>query len=141
MKANQLKVVFKILSVSLIFISFLACNQSDKYKENISVANVEVNEDFESINDDEYSFVLKQDASTNAIPKHLKIIKSANAKYKVKNVKKATNQIKHMAHKYGAYISDLRFENNLYKKENRFTIKIPEQHFDSMHLCHQSSFA
>lgn len=132
MKANQLKIVFKILAVSLAFLLFFACNQSDKYKENIPVVNVEINEDFESINDDEHNFALKQDASTNAIPKHLKIIKSANAKYKVTNVKKATNQIKHMAHKYGAYISDLRFDNNLYKKENRFTIKIPEQYFDSM---------
>ncbi|GAA3612395.1 DUF4349 domain-containing protein [Flavivirga amylovorans] len=132
MKANQLKTVLKILAVNLILVSFFACNQSSKYKESVPVSNVEINEDFESVNDDDYDFVLKQDASTNAIPKHLKIIKSANAKYKVKDVKKATNQIKRMAYKYGAYISDLRFDNNLYKKENRFTLKVPEQYFDSM---------
>ncbi|GAA3629120.1 DUF4349 domain-containing protein [Flavivirga jejuensis] len=132
MKANQLKIVFKILAVSLIFVSFLACSQSSKYNESVPVTHVEINEDFESVNDETSNFVLKQDASINAVPKHLKIIKSANAKYKVKDVKKATNQIKNMVHKYGAYISDLRFDNNLYKKENRFTIKVPEQYFDSM---------
>ncbi len=132
MKVNQLKKVFKILSVHLIFISFLACSQSSDYKERVPVAKVEVNENFESVNDNQDNDVLKQEASTNSIPKHLKIIKSANAKYKVEDVKKATHQIKHMAYKYGAYISDLRFNDNLYKKENRFTIKVPEQYFDSM---------
>lgn len=33
---------------------------------------------------------------------------------------------------YGAYISNMRFENNLFKKENRFTIKIPQTYFDAI---------
>ncbi len=133
MKANQLKNVFKIVFILVMLVAVVACNNNvPKHDESISLSEVELNEDFESIIQDNTAKVLKQDASTNAIPKHLKIIKSAKAKYKVKDVKKATDQIKQVAFKYSAYISDLRFENNLYKKENRFTIKIPEHHFDSM---------
>lgn len=133
MKANQLKRLSKFLFIFVIFIITMAChNNSPKYDENISLSEVELNEDFESVNQEHAPKVLKQDASTSTIPKNLKIIKSAKAKYKVKNVKIATHQIKQVAFKYGAYISDLRFENNLYKKENRFTIKIPQQYFDSV---------
>nr|WP_321230785.1 DUF4349 domain-containing protein [uncultured Psychroserpens sp.] len=102
-----------------------------KYKESVEVASTDINEDYESVikNDDT---ALKSDIGENEIPKHLKIIKSATARYKVDNVKLATRNIKKIAARYNAYISDLRYTNDLYKKENRFTIKIPQQHFDSM---------
>jgi hypothetical protein len=45
-------------------------------------------------------------------------------------VKIATGQIRRIVLQYDAYISDLRYENNLYQKQNRFTIKVPQQHFD-----------
>lgn len=61
---------------------------------------------------------------------NLKVIKSAKTKYKVTNVKSATRKIKKLAKKYNGFISDLRFENNLYRIENNFTIKIPKNHFD-----------
>ena len=64
------------------------------------------------------------------MPKDLKIIKSAKARYKVSHVKMTMRKIKLLAGKYDAYISDLRFENNLYSVENRFTIKVPQQHFN-----------
>jgi hypothetical protein len=61
---------------------------------------------------------------------NLKVIKSAKTKYKVANVKSATRKIKKLAKNYNGYISDLQFQNNLYRIENRFTIKIPKEHFD-----------
>ncbi|MDO5968690.1 DUF4349 domain-containing protein [Flavivirga aquimarina] len=132
MKVNQSKTIFKFFLISLILFSFLACNNSSNYKEDIMVADVDINEDFESVKEDDYNFALNQDASTNSLPENLKIIKSAKAKYKVKNVKKATDQIKKLAQKHNAYISDLRFKSNLYNKENRFTIKVPKQYFESI---------
>lgn len=61
---------------------------------------------------------------------NLKIIKSAKTKYKVKDVKESTKEIKKLANKYGGYISNLSYQNNLYRIENNFTIKIPRDYFD-----------
>lgn len=122
----------KYLIFFIIIISFLGCQHDSKsYKESIEVASTDINDDYESVikNDDT---ALKSDIGENEIPQHLKIIKSATARYKVDNVKLATRNIKKIAARYNAYISDLRYTNDLYKKENRFTIKIPQQHFDSM---------
>ncbi len=122
----------KFLIIFTVIFSFIGCQQNRmNYKESIEVASTDINEDYESVikNDDT---ALKSDIGDNEIPKHLKIIKSATARYKVDNVKLATRNIKKIAARYDAYISDLRYTNDLYKKENRFTIKIPQQHFDSM---------
>ena len=61
---------------------------------------------------------------------NLKIIKAAESKYKVEDVKIATKKIKELAKSYNGYISDLQFQNNLYKIQNNFTIKIPKENFD-----------
>lgn len=71
----------------------------------------------------------KTSIQNTSFPNHLKIIKSAKVRYKVKNVKKATAQIKQMAYGYNAYISDMTFENNLHSLENRFTVKVPKESF------------
>ncbi len=129
MKVNQLKRRLKFLAIIFIITS---CSKSKMHNEEIIVSKVDINESYESVKEEQVNQSAIDNNVTFKTPKNLKIIKSANAKYKVKNVKKVTNQIKKVAAKYHAYISDLRFENNLYKKENRFTIKIPEQFFDVM---------
>ncbi len=133
MKAKLLKTVFKIIWTLLIITSLISCSQhTPKLEENVSLSKVDLDEDYESISDEYAKQVLKVGTTTSTIPKNLKIIKSAKVKYKVKNVKRATYQIKQVVIKYGAYISEMRFENNLYEKSNRFTIKIPQQYFDSV---------
>ncbi len=131
MKAITVKTVFKILILILFIGPFNACSESDIYKEEVKVSAVDVSEEYEAI-DKKQLDDLQSDVSTNKVPKDLKIIKSANSRYKVKDVKKAANDIKRMAVTYNAYISDLRFENDQFKKEMRFTIKIPAMYFDSM---------
>ena len=122
----------KFLILFTVIFSFIGCQQNRmKYKESVEVASTDINEDYESVIKNKDT-ALKSDIGENEIPKHLKIIKSATARYKVDNVKLATRNIKKIAARYDAYISDLRYTNDLYKKENRFTIKIPQQHFDSM---------
>jgi len=61
---------------------------------------------------------------------NLKIIKTAQGKYKVEDVKIATKNIKELAKNYNGYISDLKFQNNLHNIKNKFTVKIPKENFD-----------
>lgn len=131
MEAITVKTIFKILMVIFGLGFFIACNQNVKYKEDVSVESADVTESYDAV-DNQISAQLKPDVTSNNTPKDLKIIKTANSRYQVKNIKKATNTIKQMAFKYGAYISDLRFENDQYRKEMRFTIKIPSLHFDAL---------
>jgi hypothetical protein len=132
MNVMLVKTRIKSLIFMTLIVSILGCQQNGKsYKERVEVSAVDINDDFESVGNNEQT-ALKSDMSVNEIPQHLKIIKSATARYKVENVKVATRNIKKIAGRYNAYISDLRYTNDLYKKENRFTIKIPQQYFDSM---------
>lgn len=128
MKAITLKSRFKI-SVLLLCVLSIGCN-NNSYKEDVMANTVEVSEDFEIAESEK--IISKHKTDLNNVTLNLKIIKSATARYKVKNVKKATQQIKLIAKKHGAYISDLRFQNDLYKKENRFTIKVPQKYFDTV---------
>ena len=100
--------------------------------ENFALESVAVSEDFKSLEVDKESSYSQDNLVKPEFPKDLKIIKSASARYKVKNVKLSTQQIKAIAGKLDAYISDLRFQNNLYSIENRFTIKVPANHFDAL---------
>ena len=128
MKAMFLKNRFKILVITLCTF-FYACN-NNSYKESLTTETVDISDDFQIAESNKTVNNYKIDQSN--IPLDLKIIKSATARYKVKNVKKATSKIKAIAQKNGAYISDLRFQNDLYKKENRFTIKVPQRYFDTI---------
>ena len=121
---------FKIFMLSIVLIGVISCQEN--YKEDISINSANITEEYNAvsnINEDKSSTV---DTQTNGLKQDLKIIKSANVRYQVLDVKKSTSDIKQMANFYGAYISELRFENDLHRKENRFTIKIPHLHFDSL---------
>ncbi|WP_299225124.1 DUF4349 domain-containing protein [uncultured Psychroserpens sp.] len=131
MNAIFVKLKIKLILISCVAISFMACKENMSSNESVSVKSADVKYDYAAVElDDETT--IKSQVGTHQVPADLKIIKSANARYKVEDVKIATRRIKRIAQNYGAYISDLRFENNLYQKENRFTIKIPQQHFDIM---------
>lgn len=126
---DKMKIKYLWLAMLLCFV--VACNTNENYKESLSIDTADVDADFEAILSED-DMAIKSEVSVNQIPMDLKIIKSANARYKVENVKTATRTIKRIAQRYNAYISDLRYTNDLYRKENRFTIKIPQQHFDTM---------
>lgn len=126
MKVKVLKYRFKIISLLLFTLCF-SCNENN-YKESVITSPVDITDDFETIEAEKT--ITNPIINQSNVPLDLKIIKSATARYKVKNVKKATYDIKMLARKHKAYISDLRFENDLYKKENRFTIKVPKNQFD-----------
>lgn len=64
------------------------------------------------------------------LDKSIKIIKSAETRYKVNSVKNSTKAIKELVKISGGYISNLQFRNNVYSLENTFTIRIPQVKFD-----------
>ncbi len=129
MKANPLFSTVKIL-ICMLTVSFWAsCNQAD-LKENVAMEATDIQEHYNAV--PESDAPSKPNLETTAIPEHLKIIKSAKVRYKVVAVKAATAGIKSITSKFDGYISDLRFQNNLYSIENRFTIKVPAKHFDML---------
>jgi len=122
-KTQWIKVTVFVLLVTTIF----ACGQSN-YNEDLSVAKVAITENYEAVEE----ITATPNAEIVEVPTDLKIIKSGSARYKVKDVKKAMAEVKKIAAVYEGYISDLRFENTLYQKQNRFTIKVPNQNFDAL---------
>jgi len=122
-KTQWIKVTVFALLVTTIF----ACGQSN-YNEDLSVAKVAITENYEAVEE----ITATPNADIVEVPTDLKIIKSGSARYKVKDVKKAMIEVKQIAAGYDGYISDLRFENTLYQKQNRFTIKVPNQNFDAL---------
>ncbi len=129
MKTTPFKSVAKIAAFFGILVLFSACN-SKSYNEDLAMESVDVSETYAGV--DQLEGTEGDLVGGSKMPADLKIIKSAAVKYKVDDVKVATAEIKKLATKYNAYISDLRFQNNLYQIENRFTVKVPEQHFDEM---------
>ncbi len=129
MSTNKLNLGIKILIVLLSTGFLLSCSQN--HKESLPVENVEISAAHESVMQIEDTKNEMQ-APKKDMPKALKIIKSASVKYKVIHVKNASKEIHKMVQELQGYISDQRFENNLYQKENRFTIKIPNQHFATL---------
>jgi len=115
--------------LSILFIGLLLSCNSNNYKEQVPVEGVDVSQMYEAVEDSQTN-ALSTTADKKEATQKLKIIKSAEVKYKVKQVKIATNQINMMVQKFKGYISDQRFQNNAYQIENRFVIKVPEQYFD-----------
>ncbi|MCF6348756.1 MAG: DUF4349 domain-containing protein [Flavobacteriaceae bacterium] len=127
MRTNKLNQKVKILTVLFSVGLLLSCSKD--YKEQVPVEGVEVSELYESV-EDAKTTVLESNEVKKEIPQKQKIIKSAHVRYKVNKVKMATGQINKMVQQFNGYISDQRFQNTIYQIENRFTIKVPEQHFD-----------
>lgn len=125
MKTRNTKFILKFSIVGLCLIVFGSC-QNASCKEDVAMENVSLTEDYKALDE---SGVNGVGAKTQI---ELKIIKSAFALYKVKGVKRATELLEMMAQKYHGYLSDLRFENNLYEKRNRFASKVPNSQFDSL---------
>ncbi len=117
---------------SMIFyaLSIISCNQSNEPFMD-SVAMQEVSETIESKSISK-NFEGISEADSKVEPNKLKIIKNAQTRYKVKNVDEATEFAEAIVTKHDGYISDLRFQNNTRQLENRFTIRLPQEHFDKV---------
>jgi hypothetical protein len=111
------KLVKRIFLGLILSVSF-ACNQHSISNEALKVRSLNNLSNKNSNNE-----------NPNESQNH-KIIKSANSKCKVKNVKITTQKIKNFVKHYKGYVSELQFRNNLQSIENNFTIKVPQEHFE-----------
>ncbi|WP_438425305.1 DUF4349 domain-containing protein [Aquimarina macrocephali] len=141
MKTNKFKISRIIILVGITLLGYSCSNSESKYaldSENIMLedtgetpvlASIESEEKTEEVTllDSDRVKTKKSNVDTK-----LKIIKNANCRIKVKDVEEATILAKKIALKYQGYISDERFTNTNYTKENRFTIRIPQDQFDTV---------
>lgn len=125
MKTNKSNSVIKFLTSVFIILLFMSCSKN--HSEKMAIENVDVSENYDAVKEN-----VDEISSIKAKPVNLKIIKSASVKYKVKDVKLTARRIQKITEELNGYISDLRFENNLYQKENKFTIKVPQNNFNSI---------
>ncbi len=123
--------IFKVIFLAII-IPFLVvgCSNGSNYKESdmIALDTTGETEIFETVTD--------APATTSGNEENIptqaqrKIIRNATIRMKVNNIEDASRLARNYALQYAGYISDERMENNSYSKENRFTVRVPQQYFD-----------
>ena len=124
MKSN---IFIGILS-TLIFVS--SCSQSSKYDlENISLEKVSENKNYNAVVQKPVQNLEQEQVD---LLSNLRIIKNAECRFKVSNVDSITQLMQQLVKRHGGYISDMRFQHNTVTLENRCTIRLPQQHFESV---------
>jgi len=122
MKTNRLKL--RILGILLLGTIF-ACNQYSANSSDIALESVAETPEFKTLERTERPYNQKE------LPERkLKIIKTATCKLKVDQIEKATALAKKIAFQYEGYVAEERFNHTNYSKENRFTVKVPQDFFD-----------
>jgi len=128
MKTNNalVKIVFLMLLGSLTIVS---CNSAgEKYKgESISLETTGETKEFNSVAEEKPMISNSQNPFVD-----LKIIRNADIKIKVTDLKEASAFAKAFTETHLGYISDERMSNSNYSKESRFTIRVPQEHFDKV---------
>lgn len=130
------KLILRIIFV-MILLGLGACKNETMMKDEVieeaikmaevDISNLEAND--MTVNSNVSSEITKEPLENSY---NLKIIKSANARYKVKDIRKASLKIKELAIGNNGYVSEMRFTNNAYKKENVFTIKVANYQFEEL---------
>lgn len=137
---KSINVIKSVLTCSIV-ICLNSCNSNsvNNSDELITLENVALNEEYNSIDDlivkSDVSFEKKEkirlpQTSNDIYKSTLKIIKSANTRYKVKDIKQATDEIQNVVTVQGGYISEMRYLYDFDNKQNKFIIKIPHAQFD-----------
>ncbi len=126
MKSNIFKCIF-ILSLSFLLVQ---CNQHSSQEANmVSLDEVAETSDMKSISNETGLPIANEKAN---ILKNLKIIKNAQCRFKVSNVTNSTTEARKIIGAHGGYISDMRFQNSKHQLENRFTVRVPQQNFETI---------
>lgn len=124
MKTNtsMLKVAFLIL-IFLVFVT--SCNHSSEYaneKASIPVESTGETPAFKTVTANKPKQIQEQ----------VKIIRNASLRMEVKDIEEATRIARRYTSQYAGYVSDERMKNTYYSKENRFTIRVPQEYFDTL---------
>ncbi|MEX0275268.1 MAG: DUF4349 domain-containing protein [Flavobacteriaceae bacterium] len=123
MKTNKSKSLIKTLGITIFTLFIAACN-SEPSKMNVAMKEVAVSDDFQVVEG--------TNKTLNNPLQNVKIIKTAEVRYKVKNVTSATKKISAIVKQANGYIADQRFQNTKHQIENRFTVKIPQKEFSKL---------
>ncbi len=128
MKTNTsiLKVLFLFIVSSLLYAS-CSYDKSASEFESIAVESTGETSSFKSV-----AFQEQENTATEITQPNIKIIRNATLKIKVNDVAVATRIARNYARQNGGYISDERMDTTSYRKENRFTIRVPQTHFDTL---------
>jgi len=127
--------ILKVLVVLMLWTLFISCSKADRLS-GLSSEKVVLEETGETPELNSYSSEIeaynpvKKEAKIFNVKENAKIIKNANCRLKVKKVENATSRAKQFARLHNGYISDERFTQTNYSKENRFVIRIPGDRFD-----------
>ncbi|MEP0263835.1 DUF4349 domain-containing protein [Dokdonia sp.] len=127
MKTNTSILKITLLLITLQFL-IISCERSHEYDNanNIPIESTGENEKFKAV-------AINSEMSENQnTPDDIKIIRNATMRMRVRNVNEATRLARNYALQYSGYVSDERMENNSYLKENRFTIRVPQEYFDTI---------
>ncbi|GGG28695.1 hypothetical protein GCM10011344_31810 [Dokdonia pacifica] len=125
-QTSILKVLFLFIVSSLFYIS---CSRENEFNDfaPVELERTGETEMFKSVGANEKESTISKTAQST-----IKIIKNATLRMEVDDVVYATRVARDYAQRYEGYISDERMTTNTYRKENRFTIRIPQTHFDTL---------
>ncbi|AGC77936.1 uncharacterized protein DUF4349 [Nonlabens dokdonensis] len=115
-----------IATIALLLLS--SCHQEGAYQESLEMQNESTPTTVEVRSTNDQSKTSAQKPSYN----HLKIIKTADAKFKVKNLDSCTSKAQELIHKWNGYVADMRYTQNDYQLENRMVFKVPAANFDQL---------
>ncbi|MEW7292249.1 DUF4349 domain-containing protein [Aquimarina sp. 2304DJ70-9] len=140
MKSNKLNRRKVVLLLGVLMFGFSCSKEASNY--DVASEIIALDETGEMPNLNSHELEGKEIQKKENINANLKVIKNATSRIKVKNVEKATLHAKQIALQYQGYVSDERFTNTNHTKENRFTIRIPREHFDTVldQICKSAEF-
>lgn len=129
------KCIMKTIVALFIFSINSSCSNSSNHKEmsipseDIVLQETEVQPEMSAVEKDQNN--QKESLSEDQYPHETpKVIRNANCKINVKNVEKTMSLIRKVISQYNGYVSDERYLNTNYTKENRCVIRIPQKYFD-----------
>ncbi|GAA4278229.1 DUF4349 domain-containing protein [Aquimarina mytili] len=136
MKSNKLNGIKEILLIGTLILSF-SCSKQANTSEMLML-----DETGETPSLNTYEAKRTEPQEREHSNTTIKIIKNATSRMKVKSVEEATWQAKQIAAEYQGYVSDERYTNTNHTKENRFTIRVPQKHFDTVFekICKTAEF-
>ena len=134
MKTNKFSFIKVLVGIGVVLIGF-SCSKEKKMdytSESITLEETGETSLLNTYEAEEEEDIEQSEKGRNTIDDNIKIIKNANCRIKVKNVEEATRLAKKLGLRYQGYVSDERFTNTNYTIENRFTIRVPKNQFDTV---------
>lgn len=120
-----LKVLFLFIVSSLLYVS-CSRGENDTSFESVTVESTGETEMFKSV-------AVSEEETTDLVSQpDIRIIKNATLRMEVDDIFIATHIARNYAAEKGGYVSDERMNTTSRRKENRFTIRVPQTYFDTL---------